>query len=272
MRSVRDRIHDALFGRGDATGLTRTQIVSVVVILASVVVAIVGTEPTAVAAAGPLLRKLEVGFGAAFTAEYLSRLWAVGSNPAYSGFRGRLRYALSFYALIDVLAIVPFLFGFGAHSMLLRLLRLFRLLALSRLIRYSRAMRIVLGAVIERRYELTFSLALSACVILLSAGVLYSVEADSNPEAFGSIPRAIWWSITTLTTVGYGDAVPLTVLGKFFAAITAIAGIGLIAMPTGILAAAFSQAFKDVRELDPPPATGDRSKQTASDRHPNFIE
>lgn len=266
MSAIRDRVYAALFGYGDARGLTRTQIASVVLILASVAVAIIGTEPTAIAAAGLVLRKLEIGFGAAFTAEYLSRLWAVGSNPAYSGFRGRLRYALSFYALIDLLAIVPFLFGFGAHSMLLRLLRLFRLLALSRLIRYSQAMRIVLGAVIARRYELTFSLALSACVILLSAGVLYSVEADVNPEVFGSIPRAIWWSITTLTTVGYGDAVPQTVLGKIFAAITAIAGIGLIAMPTGILAAAFSQAFKDVRELDSSPAARHRPMAATSYR------
>lgn len=267
---IRDRLYAALFGHGDATGLTRTQIVSVVLILASVVVAIVGTEPTAVAAAGPLLRKLEVGFGAAFTAEYLSRLWAVGFNPAYSGVRGRLKYALSFYALIDLLAIVPFLSGYGAHSMLLRLLRLFRLLALSRLIRYSQAMRIVLGAVMERRYELTFSLALSACVILLSAGVLYSVEADSNPGAFGSIPRAIWWSITTLTTVGYGDAVPQTVLGKCFAAITSIAGIGLIAMPTGILAAAFSQAFKGVRHLDATDVPSHRPMSTG--RKPTLVE
>ncbi|WP_157499617.1 ion transporter [Lysobacter sp. Root983] len=246
----RDRVYAALFGRGDAKGLTITQVVSVVLILISVGVAILGTEPVVVAAAGPLLRNLEIGFVAAFTTEYLMRLWAVGANPVYSGFWGRLRYAVSFYALIDLLAILPFLFGLGAQSLLVRLLRLFRLLALSRLIRYSQAMRVVLGAVIERRYELTFSMALSGCVILLSSGVLYSVEAESNPEAFGSIPRAIWWAVTTLTTVGYGDAVPITVPGKFFAAITAIAGIGLIAMPTGILAAAFSQGFRDVRNTE----------------------
>lgn len=247
---LRDRVYASLFGSGPATGLTVTQKASVVLILVSVAVAIVGTEPLVMAAAGPLLSRLEVGFVAAFSLEYLLRIWSVGANPRYSGIRGRIRYILSFYALIDLLAIVPFLFGLGAQSLLVRLLRLFRLLALSKLIRYSQAMRVVLGAVMERRYELTFSLALSGCVILLSSGVLYSVEAESNPEAFGSIPRALWWAVTTLTTVGYGDAVPQTVPGKFFAAITAIAGIGLIAMPTGILAAAFSQAFKDVRGRD----------------------
>jgi voltage-gated potassium channel len=249
MTTLRDHVHEALAGNGAGTGLTQAQKLSVTLILASVAVAILGTEPVAVAKAGPLLRNLERGFVAAFVLEYVLRLWSVGSNPAYSGLKGRLRYALSFFAVIDLLAIVPFLFGLGAHSLLFRLFRLFRLLALSRLLRYSQAMRIVLGAIADRRYELTFSLAFAACIILLSAGALYSVEAEANPEAFGSIPRAIWWSVTTLTTVGYGDAIPRTLLGKFFAALTSLAGIGLIAMPTGILAAAFSQAFQDVKVL-----------------------
>lgn len=253
------RAYIALFGRGDASGLTVTQLVSVVLILTSVAVAVLGTEPVVIATYGPTLRSLETGFVIAFSFEYVMRLWAVGANPTYKGISGRVRYALSFYALIDLLAIIPFLFGWGAQSLLVRLLRLFRLLALSRLIRYSQAMRIVLGAVLERRYELTFSIALSACVILLSAGVLYSVEADTNPAAFGSIPRAIWWSVTTLTTVGYGDAVPQTVLGRVFAALTAVAGIGLIAMPTGILAAAFSQAFKNVKDHDRSRSQGSNS-------------
>jgi voltage-gated potassium channel len=250
MMNFRDRVYEALFGMDVGTGLTKVQTLSVVLILTSVVVAILGTEPVIVAKAGPLLRNLESGFVAAFVLEYVLRLWSVGSNPAYRGLNGRLRYARSFFALVDLLAIVPFVFGLGAHSLLFRLLRLFRLLALSRLLRYSQAMRIVLGAIADRRYELTFSLAFAACIILLSAGALYSVEAEANPEAFGSIPRAIWWSVTTLTTVGYGDAIPRTLLGKFFAALTSLAGIGLIAMPTGILAAAFSQAFQDVKALD----------------------
>ena len=89
---------------------------------------------------------------------------------------------------------------------------------------------------------------------MLSSTLLYVVESDGQPDAFGSIPRAMWWSIATLTTVGYGDAVPQTVIGRILAGLTAITGIGLIAMPTGILAAAFSDALQKQRERqeDPP--------------------
>jgi voltage-gated potassium channel len=80
-----------------------------------------------------------------------------------------------------------------------------------------------------------------------SSSLLYLVEAEAQPDAFGSLPRALWWSIATLTTVGYGDVTPITVLGKLFAGVTAIAGIGLIAMPTGVLAAAFSDALQRKR-------------------------
>lgn len=93
-------------------------------------------------------------------------------------------------------------------------------------------------------YELLLSVGVAGLLLLLSSAFLYAVEAAAQPEAFGSVPRALWWSIATLTTVGYGDVTPITALGKLFAGITAVAGIGLIAMPTGILAAAFSDAFQ----------------------------
>jgi voltage-gated potassium channel len=82
-------------------------------------------------------------------------------------------------------------------------------------------------------------------LLLVSSTFLYVLEAAEQPEAFGSIPRALWWSVATLTTVGYGDVTPISAAGRFFAGITAVAGIGLVAMPTGILAAAFSDAFQN---------------------------
>jgi voltage-gated potassium channel len=158
------------------------------------------------------------------------------------------------YALLDLLALVPFIVGWGAHSFLLRTLRLFRLLALSRLLRYSAAMGVVCKAIYDRRFELSFSVGLSAAIILLAASALYSIEGEVQPEAFGSIPRALWWAVSTLTTVGYGDAVPVTPLGKAVAALTAVSGIGLIAMPAGILAGAFSEAFRSRAEVTHPVA------------------
>jgi voltage-gated potassium channel len=246
--SFRAGAHQALF-RGTASGrLSWPQRFSALAIVSSVVFAIANTEPDVNAALGHVADILEAGFAALFATEYLLRLWAVGENPRYAGLSGRLEYAVTPMALIDLLSILPYFAGWGSQSFLFRMLRLFRLLALSRLVRYSAAMQLVLQSIYHRRHELLFSLSLAGFMILLSAAALYSVEAEAQPAAFGSIPRALWWSVSTLTTVGYGDVVPVTKLGRIFAGLTALSGIGLIAMPTGILAGAFSEAFAAKRQ------------------------
>jgi voltage-gated potassium channel len=105
-------------------------------------------------------------------------------------------------------------------------------------------MRNLTDAVHSRRYELGLTMGLAVGLLLVGAAALYWIEGDLQPEKFGSIPRALWWAVITMTTIGYGDVYPITPLGKFVAALVAIAGIGLIAMPTGILAAAFSDAMR----------------------------
>lgn len=112
----------------------------------------------------------------------------------------------------------------GVEGVLLRLLRLGRLLRLAKLGRFSQAFRDIAFAVSKRRYELVVSLVIASVLMLVSASLLYVVEGDGQPDAFGSIPRAMWWSMATLTTVGYGDIVPLTVLGRVLATFTAVMG------------------------------------------------
>ncbi|MCG6659926.1 potassium channel family protein [Halomonas campisalis] len=182
-----------------------------------------------------------------FILEYLLRLYAVGEDPRYRGIGGRIRYVFSIWALIDLIAILPFFLGFLTHSnaFLLRLLRILRILRLSRLGRFSRAWSALAEALKMRIHELLLSVGVAGLLLLFSSACLYVVEAADQPEAFGSVPRALWWSIATQTTVGYGDVTPITALGKIFAGLTAVAGIGIIAMPTGILAAAFSDAFQN---------------------------
>lgn len=195
----------------------------------------------------------EAAFVSVFALEYLLRLYAAGEDPRYRGFRGRLRYMVSWWSLIDLLAIAPSLIAFGTdNAFLVRLLKLLRLLRLSRLGRFSQAIDALAQALVIRRYELVVSCGIAGLLLVLSSALLYVAEAGVQPEAFGSIPRALWWSVATLTTVGYGDVAPVTAIGRIFAALTAIAGIGMIAMPTGILASAFSdvvrqqQAARDV--------------------------
>ena len=231
----------------------------------SSVLAILETEPTIENLAPWSFFRLEWVIAILFMAEYLIRLWAEGENPKFRGVRGRLRYALTPAAIIDLLSflpslVVPFLPG-TSNFMLLRIVRLVRILRLARLGRFSAAMRHLSEAVSERREELLLSLMLATFVLVFSAATMYLLEGDSDPQTFGSIPRAMWWSVCTLTTVGYGDAYPHTVLGKICGGLTSIAGIGLIAMPTGILAAAFSDAFQRSRDLREANARRDESRR-----------
>jgi voltage-gated potassium channel len=232
--------------------------------------AILETEPTVENIAPRIFSRLEWIFAILFLAEYLIRLWAEGENPKFRGIRGRVRYALTPAAIIDLIAflpslVLPLLPGIS-NFMLLRVFRLIRILRLARLGRFSLAMHHLSEAVSERREELLLSLMLAAFVLVFSATAMYLLEGENNPETFGSIPRAMWWSVCTLTTVGYGDIYPHTVLGKICGGLTSIAGIGLIAMPTGILAAAFSDAFQrtrraregDAKRVDPAKAEAPR--------------
>lgn len=218
-------------------------------IVASSVFAILDTEPAVSQAAPGLLRWAERIFGLIFVVEYVARLIAAGADPRYAGVTGRLRYALTPMALVDLVAILPLLLGeLIGNTQLVRLLRLFRLLRFSRLGAFSRAATILLMTLRARMPELLLSLLVAFVVLIFSATLMYLIENEAQPEAFGSIPRAMWWSIATLTTVGYGDVYPVTALGRVLAGVTALAAIGLIAAPTGILATAFAEALRRYHE------------------------
>jgi voltage-gated potassium channel len=231
-------------------GLSPLNRLIVAVICLAVIVAILESEPSVHAGRERLFLTAELIFGTIFLVEYLIRIWISAENPAYGGgWRGYLRYIFSPWAIIDLLAMSTlFLTFFGNETSILRLFRLLRILSLAKLGRYSSAIQAIGTAVKSRRYELLMSLMIAGMLLLISSTLLYMLEGEVQPRAFGSIPRAMWWSIATLTTVGYGDVIPQTVFGKILAGLTAITGIGLIAMPTGILAAAFSDAIQQQRE------------------------
>lgn len=230
------------------TGLSPLNRFIAVLICVAVAFAILESEPEILARRELLFFWAEVLFIVVFATEYVARLWVCVENPAYAGRWGRLRYAVSIPALIDLIALFPLLLTLvGSEAFLLRLFRLARILRLARLGRYSTAMDAIGYAIRTRRYELVMSLSIAGMLLLVSSTLLYVVESETQPDTFGSIPRAMWWSIATLTTVGYGDAFPVTPVGKILAGFTAITGIGIIAMPTGILAAAFSEALQKQR-------------------------
>ncbi len=233
-------------------GLSVTNRLVIVAILVSALTAILETEHTIQERVGLFFLLVEWAATAFFVVEYLARIWICAENPKYSdGWRGKFRYVRSPLAILDFLAIAPFLLALGgSESFLLRALRFVRILRLARLGRFSTAMMLIGDAVRSRRHELILSVGAAGFLLVVSSTLLYLAENEIQPEAFGSIPRSMWWAIATLTTVGYGDVYPITPLGRTFAAVTAVTGIGLIAMPTGILAAAFSDAMHRQRSND----------------------
>lgn len=185
-----------------------------------------------------------------FTIEYLLRLWTYVEIDKYQHpLKGRLRWIFSPMALIDLLAILPFYLPFlGIDLRFLRILRLFRIFRIIKVARYSSAMRVLASVVKQKKEELIISLFFCGIMTVLCATMLYYAERSVQPEAFGSIPRAMWWSIITLTTVGYGDVYPITAFGKVMASMVAVLGIGLYALPTGILASGFSSALEQIKK------------------------
>lgn len=186
---------------------------------------------------------------AIFAIEYVLRLWSCSADERYRGFlRGRIRFALTPMALIDLIAILPSLLPFvGIDLRSLRILRVFRLLRILKLARYSLAMRVFGRVVRDRAPELITTLSFLFVLLFLSATILYYCENAAQPDVFSSIPESMWWAVATLTTVGYGDAYPITVLGRLFGGIIAILGIGMVALPTGILSAAFAEELANER-------------------------
>lgn len=261
--SLRLRVYRALSGGLSGEGrLSRTNIVLIVLIIASILFAIADSEETIAGPYTQVFRVIETGFGIIFLGEYLLRVWASAEDPRYGGgIRGMLRFAITPAAIIDLLALSPLFFAaIGSEAYVLRLLRLLRILRLTKIGRYSNAAADIWQAVRLRRYELGISLAAGLFLMLVSSACLYALEGADQPEKFGSILRAMWWSISTLT-VGYGDVYPITVAGKVFASITALIGIGLVAVPTGIIAAAFGEVLssRTKDDAEQAPASVDRA-------------
>jgi voltage-gated potassium channel len=220
-------------------------IISIVII--DVLAMILTSVPEFDARFGMLFTVIKIGAVVVFALEYAARLWSVvGHSPrSVSPSRDRIEYAFSSLGIIDLMAFLPasiaLLAGDRASLMLLGMLPFFKL------VRYSPAMRSLLAALHAERRALVGCLVILAGAVLFFASMLYAIEHDVQPDKFGTIPQAMWWAIVTLGTVGYGDVVPVTPLGKLVSAFTIIGGLTMIALPVAIISTAFAE---EVRRRD----------------------
>ena len=218
------------------------------IILLSVLTLVLETEPTLSQPFQQYFSQAEIIFLTIFSCEYIVRLSLAGVRPEYQGLKGRLKYMISPFALIDLIAILPSLLaGLLPDLMLIRLVRLVRMMRIAKLIKSNRALTAFFIACRTSGSQLAASLMATLLMLFVGAVLLYVAESEAQPEAFGSFPRAMWWSMATLTTVGYGDTYPVTVLGKLLASMVAILGISVVALPAGIIAANFSKQLENMK-------------------------
>jgi voltage-gated potassium channel len=210
-------------------------------IVYSIITLSIETLPDLSPATRRFLAHSEVVVTIAFTIEYLLRLALA---------RHRLDYALSFYGLIDLLAILPFYLSLGVDLRALRAFRLLRVFRLLKLARYHRAADRFGLAIALIKPELVLFLCVTGILLYLSALGIYYFEHDAQPAHFQSVFHSLWWAVVTLTTVGYGDVYPVTLGGKIFASLVLIIGLGVVAVPAGLMASALSKASKN--ESEPP--------------------
>ncbi len=228
--SRKDRIHEVIF-EADTPAGKAFDVALLIAILLSVVVVMLETTPSVNEEIGGILHIVEWTLTIFFTIEYALRLYCV-TKP--------VKYALSFFGIVDLLAILPTYISLlltGAQALLvIRILRLLRVFRIFKLVNYMRQGRVILAAMRNSGPKIAVFVLFVLLLVTIFGSIMYLVEGGKNP-GYDSIPRSIYWAIVTLTTVGYGDILPITSFGQFMAACIMILGYSIIAVPTGIVTA-----------------------------------
>ncbi len=242
MQNIKQKVADLLDDENKSLPSRIVDGVIIFTIILTVISIILESEPALHKKFTPTFLAIEYFSLTIFSVEYLLRVWSAPRDKKLCYFpptRARLKYMTSFHAIIDLLAILPVFLSLFAID--LRFLRVIRLLRIFKLTRYNSAMNTLISVV--KREAKAFSSVLFVLIIILiiASSCIYLLEHKAQPEEFGSILKSMWWAIVTLATVGYGDASPITPMGKLFGGIIMTVGIGLVALPAGLLASAFSE-------------------------------
>ena len=247
------RVHEILEAgdRNDKVSLA-VDILLISLILISCASVILETVPSLSKSFKIQFQIIEIASVLIFSIEYLLRIWSVSASGEnkYQGILGHLRYAFSGLRLVDFFAVAPFYASF-IFPWDLAAFRIIRVLRLLKLAHYFPAFELLVSVIASEKRALLSILGVLIVILLLVSSGIYYFEKEAQPDAFSSIPESMWWAVVTLTTVGYGDVSPITVWGKLFAACVTVLGIGIIALPAGLLASRFSEVSEERRkELD----------------------
>lgn len=246
--NVKLKVHDILVETDDDKTIDKIVAAGLILLIVLNVVAVVlETVDEYNAAYGHIFHAFEIFSVAVFSVEYLLRIWIAPLDGRYAKpFWGRVKYAFTPMALIDLLAILPvFVPLFIATDLrvvrALRILRIFRLLKMHR---YVQSLNTLDEVFRSKKEELVVTTTMIAILLVFSGSLMYLVENEAQPDKFPDIPSSLWWGIATLTTVGYGDVFPITPFGRLLGGLIAFLGIGMFALPTGILANGFAEQIK----------------------------
>ncbi len=241
----------------------------IVLILLNVVAIVLESMPALHDRFHPYFFAFEAFSVAIFSIEYVLRIWSCVEFTVYADThptKARLQYMRTPLAIIDLIAILPFYLTFFL-VIDLRFLRVVRLLRIFKLTRYSGAMNLVLSVLREEANAFFAAFSVLPMLLILTSSGIYVIEHKVQPEVFGSIPAAMWWAMATLTTVGYGDVVPATALGKIFGGFITVIGVGMVALPAGILASGFADQVHRRRSV-----YEERLEQVFEDGHLSPLE
>ena len=186
-----------------------------------------------------------------FTLEYFARIWVSIESPhsdRSKPIKSRIKYSLSPVSLIDLLAIAPFYLSF-IFAIDLRYLRMLRMIRLLKLTHYFKGLHLFIDVFKKELPSIGAAIIIMSVLVIMSASVMYGLEHEAQPDVFDSIPSAIWWSVVTMTTVGYGDVIPVTFLGKFISIFIMLLGVGIVALPAAMLAAKFGDELRTRKQL-----------------------
>lgn len=244
VKGIRRRVYLVLEqgALGEPLGVTIDRLL-ITLILTNLVAVALESVPDIRASYGPIFKLIEYFSLVVFTIEYFLRLWcAVEHGPYYrlTPTHARLKYAFSLAGIVDLVAVMPFWFAALLPSDL-RLMLVLRIVRFFKIARYSPAMRSLLDVLYRERRALFGCMVIMMGTSLVAAALMHLVEGRVQPDKLGTIPEALWWAVVTLGTIGYGDVVPITVLGKLIATGTIFLGLIMVALPVGIIATAFSE-------------------------------